>query len=233
MRLAVISDIHSNLEALQKALEIISNKSVDEIICLGDTVGYGANPNECLDLVRSSTPYILMGNHDEAAVDPSIAHSFNRHARAAAEWTARELTDSNKSFIKSLPCEITRHDIYFVHASPYEPSEWHYIITPADADKNFSKFSSRVCFIGHSHEPFVYCEDGMTDMVLPGKRYIINVGSVGQPRDNDPRLSFGIYDTGSDSYENIRAEYDVKTASDKIRQAGLPTLLAERILVGR
>jgi diadenosine tetraphosphatase ApaH/serine/threonine PP2A family protein phosphatase len=233
MRVAVISDIHSNLEALQKTLEIISKSNIDEIVCLGDTVGYGANPNECLDIVRSATPYILLGNHDEAAVNPSIAHSFNRHARTAAEWTAHELTVSNKSFIKSLPCEITRHDIYFVHASPVEPSEWHYIITPADAEKNFPKFSSRICFIGHSHEPIVYCEDGWTEDVVPGKRYIINVGSIGQPRDHDPRLSFGIFDTDSGKYENIRAEYDVKTASDKIRKAGLPTILAERILVGR
>ena len=233
MRIAVISDIHSNLEALQKALEIIAQRNIDEIVCLGDTVGYGANPNECLDLVRSKTPYILLGNHDEAALDPSIARSFNRHARDAAEWTALELTDANKEFLKTLPCEVTLHDIYFVHSSPFEPSEWHYIITAADAEKNFPKFSSRICFIGHSHEPFVYCDDGWTEEVIPGKRYIINVGSIGQPRDHDPRLSFGIFDTGSGSYENIRAEYDVKTASEKIRKAGLPVLLAERILVGR
>jgi diadenosine tetraphosphatase ApaH/serine/threonine PP2A family protein phosphatase len=233
MRIAVISDIHSNLEALQKALEVISGKNIDEVVCLGDTVGYGANPNECLDLVRSVTPHILLGNHDEAAVDPSIAHSFNSHARTAVAWTAKALTDANKEFIKSLPRKFERHEVLFVHASPFEPDEWHYVLTEDDAENNFSRFSNHICFIGHSHEPLVYCDDGWTEEVVPGKRYIINVGSVGQPRDHDPRLSFGIYDTGTGLYENVRAEYDVKTASDKIRSAGLPAVLAERILVGR
>lgn len=233
MRIAIISDIHSNLEALQKALEIISKKNIDEVVCLGDTVGYGANPNECMNLVRKTTPFILLGNHDEASIDPSVAHSFNNHARAAAQWTSQVLTDSNREFIRSLPFDMKRHELYFVHASPFEPHEWHYILTQSTANKSFPSFSERICFIGHSHEPAIHGEDIWTKEVLPGKRYIINVGSVGQPRDRDPRLSFGIYDTVSGVYENLRADYDVKTASEKIRAAGLPRILAERILVGR
>ncbi|MFI5251493.1 MAG: metallophosphoesterase family protein [Bacteroidota bacterium] len=233
MRIAILSDIHSNLEALQQALSIIVEKKVDEVVCLGDTVGYGANPNECVDLVRKTTPHILLGNHDEAIINPDIAQTFNPNARAAAEWTASQLTDENKRFIKSLPYDYAIEDLYFVHSSPFEPHEWHYILSASNANKNFEFFSERICFIGHSHEPMVYCEDIWTKEVLPGKRYIINVGSVGQPRDKDPRLSFGLYDTETYRYENIRATYDVKTASEKIRKIGLPFVLAERILVGK
>ena len=233
MRYAIVSDIHANLEALQKALEIIDTRSIDSIICLGDSVGYGASPNEVLDILRARCECILIGNHDEAAIDISLATGFNPYARAAAEWTAKELTEEHKEFLKTLPQEYHAGDVLFVHSSPHEPAEWHYVISTSDAQMNFRFFEEQICFVGHSHVPGVFSEDVWTRKVARGTRFIINIGSVGQPRDNDPRISFGIFDTDTWEYENIRSEYDVRTASEKIRKQGLPKMLAERILEGR
>jgi len=233
MRLAIISDIHSNLEALTEALTIISAKKIDDIICLGDTLGYGANPRECLSLVQSVTGHILRGNHDEASVDISKTEYFNRYARFAAEWTHKQLTPEEMEFIKRLPSSIELYGLLFTHSSPFEPDEWHYIVSYDDAKINFPLFSAPVCFIGHSHLPGIYCEDRITRDIVPGKKYIINVGSVGQPRDNDPRLSFGLFDTETLKYENIRAEYDIDSAAEKIIKAGLPKSLALRLYDGK
>ncbi len=233
MRIAIISDIHSNIEALQQAAAILKNKRVDEIICLGDIIGYGASPNECISLIREMTPHILLGNHDEAAIDLEKAEYFNPYARIAAEWTHDQLTPDHQDFVRSLPFKIVRENLLFVHASPYEPQEWHYIITPADAQFNFAYFPEPICFVGHSHVAGIFCEDIWAREVVRGKKFIVNVGSIGQPRDNDWRLSLGIFDTLAWTYENIRSEYDVQSAAAKIRKAGLPKPLAERILVGR
>jgi predicted phosphodiesterase len=233
MRLAVLSDIHSNLQGLQKSLEIVSQKNVDAVVCLGDLIGYGANPNECIELVRKTTEHILLGNHDEAAIELSKTEYFNPLARTAAEWTSKELTKEHVEFIQRLPFTLELDGSLFVHSSPYEPAEWHYILSPADAQFNFYYFTQPVCFLGHSHVPAIYCDDGRSREFLPGKKFIINVGSVGQPRDNDWRLSLGIFDTEAGTYENIRSEYDVEEAAERIRNAGLPRPLADRLLVGR
>ncbi len=233
MRIAIISDIHSNLEALEKSLEVIKEKSVDEIICLGDIIGYGANPNECIDLVRETTPHVLLGNHDEAAIELSKTEYFNALARMAAEWTSRELTEENRQFVRSLPFFLTREEFFLVHASPHEPAEWHYILSPVDAQVNFQYFGQPLCFVGHSHVPGIFSEDIWTQEVVPEKKFIVNVGSIGQPRDNDWRLSFGIFDTEKWIYENIRADNDVANAAAKIKKEGLPKPLAERLFVGR
>jgi len=233
MRIAIISDIHSNLEALEKTLEIIKQKNIDEIICLGDIVGYGANPNECLALVRQHARHIMLGNHDEAAVSLQQIDDFNPYARQAAVWTSKHLTEKNKEFILTLPHIIEFNGLLFAHSSPYEPKEWHYIISLSEAQFNFNHFSQPICFVGHSHVPVIFSEDFWTKEIVKGKRYVVNVGSVGQPRDLNPQLSFGIFDSELWTYENIRSEYDVNTASDKIRAAGLPPQLADRIKIGR
>jgi len=233
MRIAIISDIHSNLEALEKSLELIKGLGIEEIVCLGDIVGYGANPNECLDLVRQTTSHILLGNHDEAAVDLDKMAYFNPYARIAAEWTNQQLKDEKKVFIQGLTPSKQIWGLDFAHSSPFEPEEWHYIITAEDAQQNIPAFSAPICFFGHSHIPGIFCEDSTSREVTRGKKYLINVGSIGQPRDGDWRLSFGTFDTDSWRYENVRSEYDVKKASSKIRKAGLPKMLADRILLGR
>ena len=233
MRIAIISDIHANLEALEKALEIIEENEADEVICLGDIIGYGSNPNECIELVRNVTEHVLLGNHDEAAIDLSRTEYFNPFARIAAEWTHKTLTADHREFIEHLPYTVERRGVLFVHSSPYQPEEWHYILSPADAQFNFSYFPQPICFIGHSHVPGLFCEDIWTRELDRNNKFIINVGSIGQPRDNDWRLSFGILDTENWTYSNIRSEYNAKRAGEKIRKAGLPKALAERILIGR
>jgi predicted phosphodiesterase len=232
VRLAIISDIHSNLEALTKALELIQSQEVDQTICLGDIVGYGANPNECIELVRHHCSVVLMGNHDAAALDPSVATHFTPHARIAVKWTAAALTHTSQTYLKTLPLTGRLPEILFVHASPYEPEEWHYVLSSIDAQPALNALSEKICFIGHTHVPAIYTHNGRVSQVEKWSKALVNVGSVGQPRDGIPLLSYGVFDTEHWSYENIRSEYDVETASEKILKAGLPRVLAERLLVG-
>ncbi len=252
MRIAIISDIHSNLEALQKALEIIEQKTLDKVICLGDIVGYGANPKQCLELTRKISHHIIMGNHDQAAADISYPQDFTKYAKTAVFWTNKILSQSEKEFLQSIQFTIEIENITFVHSSPFKPQEWFYISNHSEASINFRYFDTPLCFVGHSHVPEIFCEDraskkelvnpAITDkkkyfsykyQLLKEKKYIINPGSVGQPRDKDWRLSFGIFDTESWTYENIRAEYDVEAAAKKIIEAKLPKLLASRLFIGK
>lgn len=232
MRLAIISDIHSNLEALTKALELIDRESVQEVVCLGDIVGYGANPNECVDLVRNRCSIVLRGNHDAAAVDPVNAESFTKNARIAAEWTRQQLTDDNKQFLERLPYTSTRDTILFVHASPYQPEAWFYVLSEEDLDVAFQSFTEQICFIGHSHFPGIFSEDGPAKAVNRGARFLVNVGSIGQPRDGNSKLSFGIFDTDIWNYRNVRSEYPIQLAAEKILKAGLPRALSDRLALG-
>ncbi len=232
MRFAIISDIHSNLEALVKTFEIIDQSGVDRIVCLGDVVGYGANPNECVDLVRNRCSNVLLGNHDAAAIDLSASEFFNYHARAAAIWTNRELTEKNKGYLRGLAMSALEEKIFFVHASPCEPADWEYIIDEEEAQGAFGCFSEEICFVGHTHVPACFSENGQASAVEKGQRYLVNVGSVGQPRDGNPKLSFGIFDSGTWDYQNVRSAYDTAAAAGKIREAGLPVQLAERLFRG-
>jgi diadenosine tetraphosphatase ApaH/serine/threonine PP2A family protein phosphatase len=232
MRIALISDIHANLPALERALEEIVTLEVEETICLGDIVGYGAQPNECVDLVRKGCSVVLQGNHDAAAVDLSVASFFTTHARIAAEWTHRHLTKERASFLRDLPLSIQREDLLFVHSSPLQPAEWNYVLDIGEVRSALSAFAGMVCFIGHSHIPGIFSQKGIEDHIQKGVRYIINVGSVGQPRDGDPRLSFGVFDTEAWEYENFRVEYDVEEARKKIIEVGLPKILGDRLRAG-
>jgi len=252
MRVAIVSDIHSNLEALQKAFEIIDEKKIDEVVCLGDLVGYGANPNECIDITKKRASCVLLGNHDQAAFDLSQTEHFNRHARTAAYWTNQILTQENLEYLKALPLQHVIDDLTFVHASPKNPDQWDYIFSAHEAKINFESFQTRICFVGHTHIPGIFPEDlkmqksKVTRLTTPNgsiaplgrrqlveeNRYIINVGSVGQPRDGNWKLSLGIFDTSAWAYEVIRSEYDVQAASEKIVAADLPRFLADRLLVG-
>jgi diadenosine tetraphosphatase ApaH/serine/threonine PP2A family protein phosphatase len=233
VRLAIISDIHSNLQALTRVFELIDDQSVDQIVCLGDMVGYGGNPNECVQLIRERCGIILRGNHDAAAIDSSVADSFTKNARIAATWTRGQLEEENRAFLETLPLTANLDGALFVHASPYEPGSWYYVLSEEEVEAAFRSFSESICFIGHSHFPGIFSEDGPVRSVTKESRYLVNVGSVGQPRDGDPRLSYGIFDSDSWTYRNFRGEYDIEGASQKILTAGLPRALAERLFLGR
>jgi predicted phosphodiesterase len=233
MQIAIISDIHSNLEALTKALELIDKEPVGKIVCLGDIVGYGSQPNECIDLVHRRCDVVLQGNHDAAVGDLSIAESFTANARSAIHWTHAQVTSANREYLSRLPLVNIDSDVFYVHSSPCDPASWRYIFGRFDAMQAFHCFTQDLCFIGHSHVPDIFSSDGKSVQAI-GKegRFIINVGSVGQPRDGNPQLSIGIFDAERRVYRNIRSTYDVELASKKIFAAGLPPALGRRLLHG-
>jgi predicted phosphodiesterase len=233
MRIALLSDIHSNLQALTKALSLIDRSRIDEVYCLGDVVGYGANPNECINLIRDRAKYTVLGNHDLASLDTSTAAYFTKPGRIAAEWTRKALTPDNKDFLASLPYTMETETFTLAHASPLEPQNWEYVLSLPIAQKQFAVFSTKICFIGHTHVPSVCGENLRTFTFKKEMRFLINVGSVGQPRDGNPQLSFGIFDTDNWTYQNIRADYDVKSASKAILDRGLPSTLAKRLFQGQ
>ncbi len=242
MKYAIISDIHGNLEALQSVLADIERREIESIICLGDVVGYGPNPNECVELIREKAEFILAGNHDHAPIGKLDVAYFNPWARTAIEWTRQQLDESSVEFLLSLPLKLEIDGFTVVHSTPHDPEEWNYIITIGDAVKNFPEFKSQVCFIGHSHVPMTISLDELDICRVVREnplhiekqlRYIINVGSVGQPRDLNPRSSFGIYDTTEKVFELCRVDYDIAKTQNKIRESNLPDFLAERLEVGQ
>lgn len=239
--IAVISDIHGNLEALEAVLEDARREAADQVICLGDVVGYGADPNACLARVREEAVAIVLGNHDAAACDLRQSENFNEIARDAIRWTSETLTAEHLTILRSLPYEFIEGDARYVHASPDNPSAWHYILTEQEAWNAFEACPEPVCFVGHSHVPLrvflrkgrlVVLDDEMVD-VDGEDRALINVGSVGQPRDGDWRASYALYDPVTRRVVARRVEYDIDEASRKIRAAGLPEILATRLAVGQ
>ena len=232
MKYAIISDIHSNLEALQKALTIIDEKKVDEIICLGDVVGYGADPNACVEIIRSRCSSVVLGNHDAAALNTSMAHDFNAIARKAVIWTGEHLSEENKEYLSSLPMTVKKDDIFFVHSSPDKPGAWDYIIDSDDAESALNNFEEKICFIGHTHVPGIFSRRGRAKSVMRDEQFLVNVGSIGQPRDGNPKLAFGIFDSNAWEYELVRSEYDIQKAAEKIYAAKLPEELGNRLMYG-
>lgn len=240
MKIAFFSDVHSNLEALLAVKESLHDKGVQKSIFLGDSVGYGANPNECVEMVRDMSDAILAGNHDWAAAAKTPTDNFNQTARQAIQWTSCNLSCENKKFLFRLP--LTGEDEFlYVHGSPVKPDQWNYILNADAAGHAFSAFSGRICFVGHSHVPCIFAmdtagriirSDASNEHIAEGYRYIINIGSVGQPRDGDPRASYGIYDTDHNSYTLVRASYPVDAARKKIIAAGLPPVLGHRLEAG-
>ncbi len=235
MKIGIISDIHSNLEALQTVLNFLSGE-VDQIYCLGDVVGYGPNPNECVDLIRDHCVKVLMGNHDYAAIGKANIEYFNDFARMATYWTRKQLTDDSKTYLQGLPFTHQTDQFVMVHASPTNPAHWYYVLSDEEARIEMQAFSQPLCFIGHSHVPVVYSNSEIIKQAEvsfeQNKKYIVNVGSVGQPRDRDPRSCVVIYDTEAHHIRYHRLEYDVHTTYKRIIEAGLPNFLAERLLIG-
>jgi diadenosine tetraphosphatase ApaH/serine/threonine PP2A family protein phosphatase len=225
MRYAIISDIHSNLVALETCLKVIDDEGVDLIVCLGDIVGYGASPNECVELVRERSRHVVIGNHDAAVVGTTETDYFNHDARSAVMWTREALSPENSVYLRSLPytCEIG--DILLVHSSPSAPPDWEYIFHVREAMREFATF-------------FVERDDDYTQLappsilIQPGDRAMVNVGSVGQPRDGDPRAAFAFYDDATGEVEIRRVFYDVERVRERILDTELPRSAAERLVWG-
>lgn len=239
MRTAILSDIHGNLEALEAVLTACQAVDVDDYVCLGDIVGYGASPNACVERIRALTDRVIAGNHDHAAVGLADLENFNPLARTAAVWTAEELTRENADYLRTRPMTVEAGDTICVHATPYEPEAWHYVFDAQDAEACFRLTDWRLCFLGHSHVAFICIakgrrrETGSAATFSDGCRYVINAGSVGQPRDLDPRAAFALWDRPGEEVRIVRVGYDIVGAQTRMLNAGLPPLLAERLAAGR
>lgn len=241
-RVGIISDIHGNYHALEAVLAELDHEELDAIICCGDVVGYGGMPNECVETVRERKIPCIVGNHDHAALMLTDISNFNDIARAAVLWTKKVLKEENAEFLRQLPLTIrdSTNGVYYVHSSPKEPGEWHYVLTMGEARTNFNYFNETVCFIGHSHQPFIIenhggeltCPNRPEIELREGCRYLVNVGSVGQPRDHNPKACFAILDLEARSLEIRRCDYDLAAAQKAIMAAGLPRELSERLAHG-
>lgn len=244
LKYGLISDVHSNLEGLMVAIDFLGD--VDKIVCLGDVVGYGPNPNECCEIVRDKAAIVVLGNHD-AAVTGRISPSwFNLTAREAIEWTTEQLASTNRSFLESLPLVRETPDFVAVHATLDYPLSFDYVKSPYDARSTFAEMGEhQLCFIGHTHVVEYYskkCDElpifqiGMVDGGMielePDVKYIINCGSVGQPRDGNPKASVGIYDTEARVVTIERLDYPIEVTQRKMKSAGLPEPLWKRLEYG-
>lgn len=240
MRILVISDIHANLTALQAVLKEAGD--TDATWCLGDLVGYGPDPNDCVDVIRSIPNLTcLIGNHDAAAIGTIDTLFFNREARLSAQWVKSQLSEENISFLKSLPEKSIVEGVTLVHGSPRNPV-WEYLLDLHTAEINFSFFDTQLCLVGHTHVPMMFYFDHLSDIkserivenetVHIKDRMILNPGSVGQPRDRDVRASFAIFDPAQRTWEIHRIEYDIQAVQSRIINSKLPSRHAQRLAEG-
>jgi diadenosine tetraphosphatase ApaH/serine/threonine PP2A family protein phosphatase len=240
MRIAILSDIHANLAALTAVLAEAGRLGADRIHSLGDIVGYGPDPAACVALVQQRAAVSLTGNHDAATAGLTPAEDFNEYARWAVAWTASVLSPEERAYLGSLPYTFSADGSLAVHASPYEPARWHYIHGIVDAREHFEHFREQVCFLGHTHRPFILVEEspgrlahgGEIVQLRQGCRYLVNVGSVGQPRDRDPRAGFALHDTATGEISLRRVAYPVGETQERMRAVGAPAFLVDRLAAG-
>lgn len=240
MRFAILSDLHANLEATEAVLADARERDCTHFICLGDVVGYNANPHECVKLVQKMECPVVKGNHDEQATLAESSRGFNPMAEAAINWTREHLTKADKEWLRALPLTQQVRDFTIVHATLDTPEQWGYVFNSLDAIASFTYQQTTVCFFGHTHVAGAFVRDEHVNKVKVDelaieetKKYFINVGSVGQPRDGDWRAAYCIYHIEKNVVEQRRVKYDLATAQKKIIQAGLPQPLAERLELGR
>ena len=239
-RIALFGDIHANLEALEAVLGDAAKQHCDSYICLGDIVGYNADPGACLERVRALGCPTIKGNHDDDASGNHPLDAMNPVAAIALEWTRKQLSDEQRTWLRRLRLVRQVADFTVVHSTLDQPANWNYVSNRFDAMANFSYQFTQVCFHGHTHVPKVYVK---TDKVVeappeqvaiePGSKYFINIGSVGQPRDGDWRAAYAIYDLEHQMIVIRRLEYDVALTQEKVLAAGLPEMLADRLAEGR
>ncbi|MGH2538185.1 MAG: metallophosphoesterase family protein [Candidatus Promineifilaceae bacterium] len=241
MRLLILSDIHANLAAFEAVLADCQG-AWDQVWCLGDLVGYGAEPNECIALLREQPHLCLAGNHDWAALGRLDLGAFNSDALDSVVWTREQLTAECRDYLEARPPRLDLDGFTLAHASPRHPI-WEYVLDLDTAAENFGHFEAPYCFIGHSHVPLIFLENAKEGalyqpaefgarFLLDDTRLLINPGSVGQPRDHDPRAAYGLLDTDGLVWEHRRVEYPVQLSQERIRAAGLPERNAYRLAVG-
>jgi predicted phosphodiesterase len=242
MRYGFFSDVHSNLEALEAVIRDFEKEKIDKLFFLGDVVGYGPDPNQCVTIVTQTSDITLMGNHDHAAIGVLDATWFNQYARQAIDWTKEVLTPQNSKIIEKFPLDTKLPDFYLVHSTPKDPQNWDYILDLDQAEENFPFFEQQICLIGHSHLPAIIKKYKDQPCVLHKKpsveiekdcKYIINIGAVGQPRDGNNQACYLIFDNAKNKAELKRVSYDVKKTQTKMRKAGLPQYLIDRLSWGR
>ncbi|MDQ2867839.1 MAG: metallophosphatase family protein [Verrucomicrobiota bacterium] len=240
MRFAIFSDIHANLEALETVLADARARNCTHFVCLGDVVGYNANPKECLHIVRELDCPTVKGNHDEQASVPEIEPGFNDLALRAITWTREQLDEDNRAWLQNLKLERQVRDFTIVHATLDTPGQWGYVFRDLDAMASFTYQHTTLCFFGHTHVQGAFIRNEGIERTRAaqirvefGKKYFINAGSVGQPRDGDWRAAYCIYHADDNLIELCRLPYDIETARRKILDAGLPRQLADRLAVGR
>ena len=239
--IGILADIHGNLEALEATLEVCRKRKVDEYVCLGDIVGYGASPNECVELVRETRAAGVLGNHDAAVFDAEERKYFNPTAKEAMDWTREAMSEENVEFLRAMPLQRSVDGALLVHSSPKSPAEWHYLDNDEKFAESFRELNAQLCFVGHTHMPVIAVSDpkghGYTHgsnklKAVQGFHYIVNAGSIGQPRDGVPHACFVLYEPETSEVEIVRAAYDVAGARKRMRDAGLPTFLEERLEQG-
>lgn len=240
MRIALFGDIHANLEALEVVLADARAQGCTNYVCLGDVVGYNANPSECLNIVQAMNCPVVKGNHDEDASGEHSLDTMNPTAASALMWTREQLSKEQRDWLRKLRMVRQVSDFTIVHSTLDQPANWNYVTNRFDAMSNFSYQFTQVCFNGHTHVPRVYVKDSQVyevpaDSVViePRAKYFINAGSVGQPRDGDWRASYAIYDIAARTVVFRRLEYDLAKTQQKIIAAGLPEMLAARLAEGR
>jgi predicted phosphodiesterase len=243
MRYGILGDIHGNLTALEGVLARMQTERIDRLMSVGDIVGYGAAPRECIDLVREAGAVVVMGNHDAACVGRIDTAYFNNYARAAVQWTKRELSREDRAWLEALPMTVHLEHCSMAHGTLHKPELFDYIQSPTDADPSLDEMPLPVCFVGHTHVPVAllrlrddpqrtaYTVEPEID-VAEAWRALINVGSVGQPRDEDPRAAYAVYDTDAGRVWIKRVEYDIEVEARRILRAGLPSMLADRLHLG-
>jgi diadenosine tetraphosphatase ApaH/serine/threonine PP2A family protein phosphatase len=243
MKYGVLGDIHSNLSALQAVLRELTSEGVEEILSVGDVVGYGAAPRECLALLRDVGAKVVNGNHDAAVVGELNMLLFNNYARQAVQWTQTVLTDEELTWLKELPYLLELEHCSVGHGTYDRPELFDYVRTTTDADPSLDRMRTPVCFVGHTHVPVTlmrlsddphrtaYTRESQIDL-RDSTRALVNVGSVGQPRDEDPRAAYAVFDTEAEAVRIARVEYDIDQEAARIRAAGLAPALAERLYLG-
>lgn len=232
MRLAILSDLHANLEATEAVFEEAEQRDADAFLCLGDVVGYGPDPSATVEMVRNRCEVTVLGNHDAAVALNAEMSVLPRDGQRAAQLHQALLSDDQLRWLAGLPLKTTVHGATLAHAAPDQPEAWPRLDSFPAVQAQFSAFDTPICFVGHSHKPAIVSNSLGVFHVRKGQRYLIDVGSVGQPRDHDPRASFVMFDTEAFTVDIVRVHYDVARTASKIVRRGLPPDLAERLRRG-